>query len=358
MIKRKDMLKLASKNDHEKLKEFYKKAYGKTHILNDSAHTEWQFQKNPFNTTDDFSLVIAENDNQIIAHLGFIPIQLKFLDSTKVALWHISFYTLENFQGKGLGTKMIKLSNCYGELSMVLNGSGGTKKIYENLDGKDLGNMNRYIAILNKKRISDFVTNNLEKNEIENFSIKKEQIRRIRTLDEDYDNFWNAVKERFPITVNRTKEYLEWRYLHHPLIDYHFLSLKDENKLKGFAVIRFEDNNNELKAARLVDLICYEDYDNIILKNVVNYCREKSDFLDFFCTGMFYKKALEEIGFFNNTEVKIKIPVVFNPIDFNRREDINFFYNYHKKNKQYENILNNKANWFFVKADSDQDRAN
>ena len=108
-----------------------------------------------------------------------------------------------------------------------------------------------------------------DKNEIENFSIKKEQIRRIRTLDEDYDNFWNAVKERFPITVNRTKEYLEWRYLHHPLIDYHFLSLKDENKLKGFAVIRFEDNNTELKAARLVDLVCYEDYDNIILKNVV-----------------------------------------------------------------------------------------
>ena len=73
---------------------------------------------------------------------------------------------------------------------------------------------------------------------------------------------------------------------------------------------------------------------------------------------MFYKKALEEIGFFNNTEVRIKIPAVFNPIDFNRREDINFFYNDHKKNKQYENILSNKANWFFVKADSDQDRAN
>ena len=26
--------------------------------------------------------------------------------------------------------------------------------------------------------------------------------------------------------------------------------------------------------------------------------------------------------------------------------------------KQYENILSDKANWFFVKADSDQDRAN
>jgi len=239
---------------------------------------------------------------------------------------------------------------------MVLSGSDGTKKIYENLDGKDLGNMNRYIAILNKKRISDFVTNNLEKNEIENFSIKKEQIQRIKTLDEDYDNFWNVIKERFPITVNRTKEYLKWRYLDHPLVDYHFLSLKDENELKGFAVIRFEDNNTELKAARLVDLVCYEDYDNIILKNIVKYCKDKSDFLDFFCTGMFYKKALEEIGFFNNTETGIKIPAVFNPIDFSRREDINFFYNYHKEDKK-NNILNNKNNWFFVKADSDQDRA-
>ena len=350
------MPKLASKNEYEKLREFYKKAYGKTHILNDSTHTEWQFQKNPFNTIDGFSLVVDENDSKIIAHLGFIPVQLKFLDSIKAALWHVSLYTLENFRGSGLGTKMIKLSNCYGELSMVLSGSDGTKKIYENLGGKDLGNLNRYIAILNKKRINDFTAKNLEKNEIKNFSIKKEQIQRTQTLDDDYDDFWNTVKERFPITVNRTKEYLEWRYLNHPLIDYHFLSLKDENKLKGFAVIRFENSNNDLKAARLVDLVCYEDYDSIILKNIVNYCRDKSDFLDFFCTGMFYKKALEEIGFFNNTEAGIKIPAVFNPIDFSRREDINFFYNYHKEDKK-NNILNNKNNWFFVKADSDQDRA-
>ena len=350
------MPKLASKNEYEKLREFYKKAYGKTHILNDSTHTEWQFQKNPFNTIDGFSLVVDENDSKIIAHLGFIPVQLKFLDSIKAALWHVSLYTLENFRGSGLGTKMIKLSNCYGELSMVLSGSGGTKKIYENLGGKDLGNLNRYIAILNKKRINDFTAKNLEKNEIKNFSIKKEQIQRTQTLDDDYDDFWNTVKERFPITVNRTKEYLEWRYLNHPLIDYHFLSLKDENKLKGFAVIRFENSNNDLKAARLVDLVCYEDYDSIILKNIVNYCRDKSDFLDFFCTGIFYRKALEDVGFFNNTKVGIKIPVVFNPIDFSRREDINFFYNYHKASK-HDDVLDNKNNWFFVKADSDQDRA-
>ena len=62
------------------------------------------------NLTDSF-VVVDENDSKIIAHLGFIPVQLKFLDSIKAALWHVSLYTLENFRGRDTDRKKTSSSH-------------------------------------------------------------------------------------------------------------------------------------------------------------------------------------------------------------------------------------------------------
>ena len=42
-------VRLVTANDEQKLKKFYKNAYGENHILNNSSHSDWQFLKNPFN---------------------------------------------------------------------------------------------------------------------------------------------------------------------------------------------------------------------------------------------------------------------------------------------------------------------
>jgi len=141
---------------NKKIHVFYDIAYGKKHILHNLKHLEWQFKNNPYNKEPNFTLVIIENKEEVKAHLGFIPIQLKILNVNVLAVWHVSFYTLEKFRGKKLGSKMIQLSNMYGDLSMVLSGSDGTKKIYTNMDGKDLGLLNRHIRILSKDKIEKY----------------------------------------------------------------------------------------------------------------------------------------------------------------------------------------------------------
>lgn len=342
---------------NEKINTFYDKAYGEKHILHNLKHTKWQFRDNPYYKGTNFSLVIIEDNKEIKAHLGFIPIELNILDNSVLAIWHVSFYTLEKFRGRKLGTKMIQISNTYGELSMVLSGSEGTKKIYTNIDGKDLGLLNRHIRILNKGNIEKYGNIKID---IKNDSIKPAKVgkfERIQKINSKYEQFWEKIKKRYPITVNRTKEYLKWRYLEHPIIDYHFMEFLMNNELKGFAVIRFEDNNKEVKAARMVDLICEKIHDVDILNHIISYCNKKVDFIDFFCTGNFYEKGLKHTDFFNNNVKGLKIPTVFNPIDFNRRQDINFFYSNNSKN-QYDIDLNNMNNWYLVKSDSDQDRAN
>ena len=191
---------------NKKIHKFFDEAYGDKHVLHNLKHLEWQFRNNPYLKGTDFSLVIIEDSEKVKSHLGFIPIQLKILNETILAVWHVSFFTLEEFRGKKLGTKTIDLSNRYGDLSMVLSGSDGTKKIYTNMGGKDLGLLNRHIKLLRKDKIekySDIVIN------LENFPIIKPSVGklvRINKLGIEYDEFWNKVKNRYPITVDRTRE--------------------------------------------------------------------------------------------------------------------------------------------------------
>src|SRR3546814_14108824 len=38
----------------------------------------------------------------------FRSVELKVLNSTRSALWHVSFFTLERYRGQGFGTKLIQ----------------------------------------------------------------------------------------------------------------------------------------------------------------------------------------------------------------------------------------------------------
>ena len=99
-----------------------------------------------------------------------------------------------------------------------------------------------------------------------------------------------------------------------------------------------------------------KEFEKELISSVIDYCKNKCYFIDFFCTGNFYETELKKLGFFNNNHKKLKIPTVFNPIDTERRPEINFLYADLLKNTK-KNILDKENNWYFVKSDSDQDRA-
>ena len=344
------------KKDLKKLKEFYNKAYSKKHILHNSIHTKWQFLDNPFNPCKNHTIIILEENNKIVSHLGFIPVNLKFFNSIKMGIWHISFFTLKKFRGKGLGLKLIQLSNNSYDFAMVLSGSEGTEDIYRHIGGKTLTNLKRHIKILEKEKIEKFLQKKISVNDKIFETKEKITLKRIKTLNSKYEKFWNQVRKRSPIPIERTRKFLTWRFLKHPLIDYHFLLLENKGNILGFTVIRFENKNKKVKAARIVDMIVKKEFENVLISSIIDYCKNKCYFIDFFCTGNFYETELKKLGFFNNNHKKLKIPSVFNPISTKRRPEINFLYA-DLLNNTKKNILDQENNWYFVKSDSDQDRA-
>ncbi len=284
------MTRFVKNDETDKLSIFYNKAYGQNHILDDPLHHNWQFKINPFNKLSSKSILINEY-TEISSHLGLIPTELKIYDEIKTACWHVSFFTLEEYRGRSLGSKLLEYSNNFFDFTMVLSGSEGTKKIYLNTKGKYLGNLNRYIGILDKTRIESFSKTPIDKNSLKKEITDNYEFTKISELEESYTLFWDKVKHQYPITINRTRSYLDWRYISHPLIDYHFLLLKNGEEILGYVVLRFENNNDELKSIRIIDLIVFEEFELNLLQHTINYCLDKADFLDFFCTGSIYSKS-------------------------------------------------------------------
>jgi len=342
-----------SKNNERELRGFYSKAYSKDHILNNKIHHDWQFLENPYNDFPEKSILIIK-ENEIRSHLGIQQIKIKLLDSEIRAAWHMSFFTLEEYRGKGLGEELILQEKNRFDMTLVLNGSEGTKIIYEKNDGIYFGDLNRYIAILNKKRIEQFLGIKIELDETSNDKMSK-NFSREKLLDNTYEEFWDKVKDRYPITIKRERKYLMWRYIEHPLIDYHFMVLRNKEKIVGYAIIHFETNNDDIKAGRIVDLIVLEEFEDEILKSVLNYCRPYVDFVDYYSTGNFHENSLLQTQFFIENK-KIKFPSVFRPVDNSRSSKINFFLRLNKKIEE-EDVFN-LDKWYIVKGDSDQDRIN
>lgn len=78
------------------------------------------------------------------------------------------------------------------------------------------------------------------------------RVRMVREFDERLDQLWEHARGDQPVEPVLDREYLEWRYTRHPSKQYQVLTVEDQGKLKGFAV---------LDRGMVLELLCQVDTD-------------------------------------------------------------------------------------------------
>ncbi|MEK7640427.1 MAG: hypothetical protein AAB389_00315, partial [Patescibacteria group bacterium] len=171
----------------------------------------------------------------------------------------------------------------------------------------------------------------------------------------EMDEFWGRAKDRYPITIERTAEYLNWRFAKNPLVKYSMFAAKDNGKVRGLVIVRSESVKNEkgplgVKALRIIDFVADEEAESFALSQTAKYAREnKFDFVDYFSSGDFHDKGLEQAGFENGDKgIFARLPILFNPVSF-KRTHLNFAVKTSDKAQL--------AEWYTAKGGGDQDRA-
>tara|TARA_B100000029_G_scaffold402846_1_gene402459 strand:- start:1321 stop:2295 length:975 start_codon:yes stop_codon:yes gene_type:complete len=185
----------------------------------------------------------AENNGQIIAHFGAIPLNWN-LDSKNIkGGCSIAMMVSPEWQSKGLikfvGDKVFddlikeKVKFVYGypnERSYLLH-----KNIWNYKDA-----FNQDLYLIDNSKIN--TTNE------KNFFVIK-----IKKFNKSFDLFWKKNKKDYKNILNRTSKFLNWRYLKRPDKKYYPFLVYDGKELLGYFILK-RFYNGKIKTIHIIDM--------------------------------------------------------------------------------------------------------
>src|SRR3989344_6627568 len=207
-----DFIKNLTKENLSSLKKFIEKQFHKNYVLLKDDFFEWQYKDNPYNSYPEYAMKIIESGGEVLGYNGLIPASMKVFNQNLSAVNFANLMIDEKCRGFGLGALLIKKSSDDFPVCYTTGYGLDTRVIYEKLGNwTDMGALRRFIKILNPGKVSRLI-NKEAVSENENFGPVDTNLKIIRRFDETIDGFWENVKEKYPITLNRNAEYLNWRY--------------------------------------------------------------------------------------------------------------------------------------------------
>lgn len=289
---------------------------------------KWRFIENPFGQG---IIKLLFDDDKLIGHYAVIPMEVKVTDKVVDAVFSMTTMTHPDYRGRGIFPLL-------GEETYREAARKGFKFVYgfpnqnsyrgfvKKLNWKGFGNMDVWQKNLSGKYVS---------NRAENKNIKK-----LEKFDNDADSLWTKVRQNYSVVVPRTRDFLNWRFIRNPEVNYTKYIYTDGNDhISGYVVLKVYRSENEEKG-HIVDMLSIPD------KKVVRGLLECAyrDFIEQGITDIscwcpknsFYADILREKGF----------SVV-------RMERTFFGVRIFDKNDKSLNVVENLSNWHLTMGDSD-----
>jgi hypothetical protein len=256
------------KGDEKDIFELWRVCYGEVSYDYFIKHWVWECEKNPLGK----HIWIAECNGKMVAHLLYIPVDLKVGKEIFRSVIVTHAMTHPNFQGKGLQRRLQAVSR----EELVKEGIyvlfWWPREIFYRHRRKESDYLVCKIPVMEKfldtdefmeevtrsrflaKCISIWLNPILrvffgsKKNPVnENLKIKE-----ITRFDDRINDFWEDVSRNFSIIVVRKKEHLNWQYFQRPNSNFKVLLAEEDEKILGYIVFTSED-----KKGFVADLLAY-----------------------------------------------------------------------------------------------------
>lgn len=361
------IIRTALVTDIDKLTSFFVKAYGNQTVFQDKSFLLYYFdsfnkKSEPFSN----SLIGISPEGEIVSHYGGLFYKLKLYQKTIDIIWGVNAYTLPEWRGKQINSKIVSFIRNNFEANAVIGMPFDAPFFYKKLGYNifDKKTLKRFIYTLDSKvfDISILLGNDLEKiNSLLNKPIelksefsKDENI--ITLTKENFRNFKFDLNIDSVITTDRNIDFLNWRLFENPFINYKVYGFLKNNTVITYIVLREEIlEPHNLKVNRIIDLFG----DNLGISTLLDYTihislKNNSVYIDFSMFGKFYENELISSGFskLENDEVCI-LPMVSAPIE--NRPNHEFIVLQSKKHDMKIQNLSSE-NVYFTRIDGDRDR--
>jgi len=352
--------------DIENLKDFFIKAYGEQTIFQNEKFLLYYFDSRSDKLPPlSYSLIGINSNDEIVSHYGGLHYELKLNKTIISVIWGVNAYTLPEWRGCGINSKIVNYIHENNEANAVIGMPFDAPFFYEKL-GYNIFNketLKRFVYVLDL-RIFDIV--NLIGSDLE----KAKELLKIKKSSSSHLNYENIIEltkynfENFNFdldvdilaTTFRDVNFLSWRLFNNPYINYKVYGYLKTNKIISYIAIREEIlEPTNYKVSRIIDL--FGDKAGVI--NLLNHTINTSGangsiYLDFSVYGKLYEKELLSAGFekLENDEVTL-LPMVSSPIE--NRPNHEFLV---VQSKLHDDEIQNLSseNVYFTRIDGDRER--
>ncbi len=238
---------------------------------------EWQYINNPQGET---KILVYETTNKIIGHLSLMPIILKIQNEnilsgkTENGMMHAKH--------RGFGNHFIKMlkravADSRDDMKLVW-GLSGPKIIKPQIAAGfcHIGDINQLFKIIDFEKTIKWKFFRARKYNILiklfaslisflinitqffllpfNKTLKSVTIHEIDKFDKDIDALWDNVQSSYQITIKRSSEFLNWRFIDNPNSSSKIFVAKKNNILIGYIVLGCYQIENDMKIGYVSDL--------------------------------------------------------------------------------------------------------
>lgn len=320
-------------------------------------HLFWLHQKNLVNT---HIIYYAMYSGNIAAIYTAMPVIFKINGEKCKAMQSIDTITDIEHRGKGLFPKLAnKLyedapANGF-ELVYGFPNENSAPGFFKKLKWISFGeapfllkplSFQYFIRKLLKKKGGNEITDKLHNYSLPAPKSSKNNTVIIQALDHfdtAYDDLWNNVSKKIPVGVDRSADYMNWRYVNKPGEHYSKCGIFINGKLAGIIVFTIKDKHNG-RIGYIMELI-YEDSQKgdqgvLLLKYATRiFKKENTNAVLAWCfSHSFNYRSFKRSGYFN-------LPVKFRPQ--------HLFLGVRSFTESNKHLVEDIKNWYISYSDSD-----
>lgn len=298
----------ATLEDQERIGQFLQIAYQDRAQCKFPARWLWLFVNNPFRGGRGLPIWLAELDGQIVGQTCEMIVPLKMADSVHPAAWGVDFIVLPEFRRHGIGRLLQRAQTDYHDIFMALSMSPISRHGLTSLgftEANPAAELYKLIRIL-PEQARGMVDNKLGTGHILsrvcaircvamglaillNFLtwlrdlVRRREGARTITIEpverfgDELDQLWVRLAPRFPVIVERSAAYLNWKFTEQPDMNYDKFVARCGQTVCGYVVTR-AGRPPEAKMGIIADLFAAPDDGAVIrrlLLHAVTHLRRK-----------------------------------------------------------------------------------
>lgn len=304
---------------------------------------EWQFEHNPFNNGDELPVWIAvdEINNKVIGQICTMnePFMLG-IDKNIILYWAVDLFVLPEYREHKIGFKLSCALFEDNHNTMALPMSGAFRHYLTKMGSHTVNPVStwRRIAHMDQQHLNLILTSRLgghgfgkalrtmtgffrvdrmvaglinlavRLRDQKYLSDKKNGITidKVIRFDQSFDRLWEQVATHIRAGVQRTSQFLTWKYHQQPHMNYQVFGAYKENELCGYIILRCS-RPPESNMGIIADLLAPPDDDSVLCALIAHAVKvfktEKVTYIHAASSIPAYQAAFEALGFKKEKEM-------------------------------------------------------